>query len=65
MRDTIKLREFSDGYFIEDINGIEYTRSSLITSMQKSILDENRKLRSRLAKKSETINELKKMIKNE
>lgn len=58
MKDTIKLKPTDDG-FVEDDKGIEYIRYSLVSSMQKSVIDENQKLRKRLEKAREEIKLLK------
>lgn len=58
MRDLIKIKQTSDGY-VEDENGIEFIRYSLVGSMQKSVIDENHKLRARLEKAREQIKKLK------
>ena len=49
MKDVIKLKQTDFGY-IEDENGEEYIRYGLVMSMQKSVIDENRKLRARINK---------------
>lgn len=49
MKDVIKLKQTEFG-FVEDENGVEYIRYSLVASMQKSVIDENKKLRARINK---------------
>lgn len=49
MKDVIKLKQTEYGY-VEDENGVEYVRYSLVASMQKSVIDENKKLRARMYK---------------
>ena len=49
MKDVLKLKQTEFG-FVEDENGVEYIRYSLVSSMQKSIIDENHKLRARINK---------------
>ena len=54
MKDVIKLKKTEFGY-IEDKNGIEYIRYGLVDSMQKSVIDENNKLRARMKKLAEKL----------
>ena len=49
MKDVIKLKQTEFG-FVEDENGVEYIRYSFVASMQKSVIDENKKLRARINK---------------
>lgn len=49
MKDVIKLKQTEFGC-VEDENGVEYIKYSLVAGMQKSIIDENNKLRARLNK---------------
>lgn len=49
MKDVIKLKQTEFG-FVEDENGVEYIRYSLVAGMQKSVIDENKKLRTRMKK---------------
>lgn len=54
MKDVIKLKQTEFGY-IEDENGVEYVKYGLVTSMQKSVIDENNKLRERMKKLAEKL----------
>ena len=54
MKDVIKLKQTEFGY-IEDENGVEYVKYGLVTSMQKSVIDENNKLRARMKKLAEKL----------
>lgn len=54
MKDVIKLKPTESGY-IEDENGVEYIKYGLVTSMQKSVIDENNKLRERMKKLAEKL----------
>lgn len=54
MKDVIKLKPTLSGY-IEDENGVEYIKYGLVTSMQKSVIDENNKLRERMKKLAEKL----------
>jgi len=54
MKDVIKLKQTQFGY-VEDENGVEYIRYGLVTSMQKSVIDENNKLRERMKKLAEKL----------
>lgn len=58
MKDVIKLKQTSFG-FVEDENGVEYIRYALVNSMQKSVIEENNKLRARMKKLSEKLKEYK------
>lgn len=49
MKDIIKLKQTEFG-FVEDENGVAYIKCSLVVSMQKSVIDENKKLRARINK---------------
>ena len=49
MKDVIKLKQTVFG-FVEDENGVEYIRYSLVAGMQKSVIYENNKLRARINK---------------
>ena len=54
MKDVIKLKRTEFGY-IEDENGVEYIKYGLVNSMQKSVIDENNKLRARMKKLAEKL----------
>lgn len=54
MKDVIKLKQTEFGY-IEDENGVEYIKYGLVNSMQKSVIEENNKLRARMKKLAEKL----------
>lgn len=63
MKDVIKLKQTESGY-IEDENGVEYIKYGLVTSMQKSVIDENNKLRARMKKLAEKLKAYKTLLSN-
>ena len=54
MKDVIKLKQTEFGY-VEDENGVEYIKYGLVNSMQKSVIEENNKLRARMKKLAEKL----------
>lgn len=54
MKDVIKLKQTEFGY-VEDEKGVEYIKYGLVNSMQKSVIEENNKLRARMKKLAEKL----------
>lgn len=62
MKERLILKQISEGVYQESEKGIEYIRNDEFQLMSKYILNENSKLRKRLAKKALQIEELKQQL---